>query len=60
MTIEEIYATINPLPAKLSEKGKVCPEVVVMINANAGLSIYMDWKKRYVFAFRFGEPIEIL
>lgn len=47
MTIEEIYATINPLPAKLSEKGKACPEVVVMINANAGLSIYMSWKKPY-------------
>lgn len=47
MTIDEIYAAINPLPAMLSEKGKARPEVVVMINANAGLSIYMNWKKPY-------------
>lgn len=47
MTIEEIYAAINPLPAMLSAKGKARPEVVVMMYANASLSIYMNWKKPY-------------
>lgn len=46
-TINDIYAAINPLPALLSEKGKSRPEVIVMINANAGLSIYMNWRKPY-------------
>lgn len=46
-TIEDIYAAINPLPAMLTEKGKAQPEVTVMINANAGICIYMKWKKPY-------------
>jgi len=46
-TIDDIYAAINPLPAKLSEKGKARPETTVMIYANAALSIYMSWKKPY-------------
>ena len=45
MTIEEIYAAINPMPALLSAKGKVNPEVDVRIEANAGLHIGMRWKK---------------
>jgi hypothetical protein len=44
-TIEDIYAGINPLPAMLTAKGKVKPEAVVMINANARLSIMLKWKK---------------
>lgn len=46
-TIDDIYAAINPLPAMLSEKGKVRPEVIVMIYANDKLCIYMNWKKPY-------------
>lgn len=46
-TIADIYTAINPLTAMLSEKGKARPEVVVMIYANAQLSIYMNWKKPY-------------
>lgn len=46
MTIDEIYAAINPLPAMLSAKGKVKPEVYVSIEANAGISLMMSWDKR--------------
>ena len=44
-TIDDIYAAINPLPAKLAAKGKVCPEVDVRIEANAGINISMNWRK---------------
>ena len=47
MTIDEIYAAINPLPAMLSAKGKVKPEVAVEIAANAGLVVRMNWDKRH-------------
>lgn len=46
-TIDEIYAAINPLPAMLTEKGKVSPTIDVRIKANAGLEICMSWRKRY-------------
>ncbi len=46
-TISEIYAAINPLPAMLSAKGKVKPEVVLLIDANAGLTILLKWDKPY-------------
>ena len=46
-TIDDIYAAINPLPAMLADKGKALPEVIVMVNANAHLSIYMNWRKPY-------------
>ena len=46
-TIETIYAAINPMPAMLSAKGKVKPEVTCMISANAGIVISMNWKKPY-------------
>lgn len=46
-TISEIYAAINPLPAMLSAKGMVKPEVTLMIEANARLSISMNWVKPY-------------
>jgi hypothetical protein len=44
-TINDIYAAINPLPAMLSAKGKVSPEVDVRIEANAGINISMNWRK---------------
>jgi hypothetical protein len=44
-TINDIYAAINPLPARLSEKGKVNPSVDLKIEANAGIHIAMRWKK---------------
>lgn len=47
MTIDEIYAAINPLPAMLSAKGKIKPEVEVCIEANAGISIRLNWDKRH-------------
>lgn len=46
-TIDEIYAAINPLPAMLSAKGKVKPEVRFDIEANAAMSIWMSWDKRH-------------
>ncbi|MHC2867938.1 hypothetical protein ACVIYH_009071 [Bradyrhizobium diazoefficiens] len=46
-TIDEIYAAINPLPSLLTAKGKVKPEVSVVINANANLAITMNWVKPY-------------
>lgn len=49
ITVGEIYAAINPLPAKLSKKGKVSPEVDFRMEANAGVSITMNWKKPYSY-----------
>ncbi|MCK1275892.1 hypothetical protein IVB46_11690 [Bradyrhizobium sp. 61] len=46
-TIDEIYAAINPLPAMLTAKGKVKPEVSFGVDANAGLAITMNWVKPY-------------
>lgn len=46
-TINEIYAAINPLPAMLSEKGKVKPEAIVHIEANARINLMMSWEKPY-------------
>jgi hypothetical protein len=45
VTIDDIYAAINPLPAKLSEKGKVRPSVDFRVEANAGFSITIKWAK---------------
>lgn len=50
MTIDEIYAAINPLPALLSAKGLVRPSVDFRIEANAGVSItmkYNDWEQHF-------------
>lgn len=44
-TMDEIYAAINPMPAMLSAKGKVSPEVTMMANANAHLYIHVAWVK---------------
>ncbi|MHC2163096.1 hypothetical protein [Bradyrhizobium ottawaense] len=46
-TIADIYAAINPLPAMLTAKGKVKPEVSLVIEANAGFAITMNWDKRH-------------
>ena len=45
-TIEDIYAAINPLPAALSAKGKIKPDVSLCVQANADISISMSWEKR--------------
>jgi hypothetical protein len=44
-TIAEIYEALNPLPALLSAKGKVNPEVDFRLEANADFSVSMSWKK---------------
>jgi hypothetical protein len=44
-TIEDIYAAINPMPAQLSAKGKVRPEVNFEIEANAQITICLKWHK---------------
>lgn len=44
-TIDDVYAAINPLPARLSEKGKVNPEVDLTIEANSRMHITLKWKK---------------
>lgn len=44
-TISEIYGAINPLPARLSRKGKENPVVRVEIEANANIGIALRWKK---------------
>jgi len=46
-TIENIYTDINPLPAALSAKGKIKPDVWVCIEANAGIRVSMSWDKRH-------------
>jgi hypothetical protein len=46
-TINDIYAAINPLPATLSAKGKIKPEVSLVMEANAGIAINMSWDKRH-------------
>jgi hypothetical protein len=46
-TIDDIYAAINPLPAMLTAKGKIKPEVSLSIEANAGFAISMNWDKRH-------------
>jgi hypothetical protein len=46
-TIDEVYVAISPLPARLAEKGKARPEVTLMVSANAGITIYMRWRKPY-------------
>ncbi len=46
-TISDIYAAINPMPAMLSAKGKVMPDVTFMIHANARITIHMNWKKPF-------------
>lgn len=47
-TIAEIYEGINPLPAMLSAKGKVKPNVDFHVEANVGIRITMSWVKPYV------------
>lgn len=44
-TIEDIYAAINSLPARLSAKGKVNPSVDFTVEANARMRITVRWKK---------------
>lgn len=44
-TIEEIYTAINPLPAALTAKGKVSPNVSFVVEANANVAISMNWVK---------------
>jgi hypothetical protein len=44
-TIEDIYAAINPMPAQLSAKGKVRPEVNFEVEANAKITISLKWHK---------------
>lgn len=44
-TIEDIYAALNPIPARLSGKGKVNPRVDLTIEANARMHITVKWKK---------------
>jgi hypothetical protein len=44
-TIDDIYAAINPLPARLSAKGKVKPSVDFHLEANARMHITVKWKK---------------
>jgi hypothetical protein len=46
-TIDDVYAAINPMPAMLTSKGKVSPKVSFVVEANAGLSIAMNWRKPY-------------
>jgi len=57
-TIDDIYAAINPMPAMLSAKGLVKPEVQVQIEANARIKIMLafrkpftknDWERSYEF-----------
>jgi hypothetical protein len=44
-TISEVYSAINPIPAMLTSKGKVEPEVSLEIRANAEIQINMNWIK---------------
>ena len=44
-TISDVYSAINPIPAMLTSKGKVNPEVSLEIRANAEIQINMNWVK---------------
>lgn len=45
-TLDDVYAAINPLSARLLEKGKAEPVVRFEMEANAGMCVAMNWKKR--------------
>jgi len=55
-TINEIYDAINPMPAMLSGKGKREPKVTIEFEANAGLIVWLRWKKDYKPSY-IGETI---
>ena len=44
-TISDVYSAINPIPAMLTSKGKIKPEVSLEIRANAEIQINMNWVK---------------
>jgi hypothetical protein len=44
-TIQDIYDAINPLPAMLSAKGRVKPVVNLQIEANAHITLHVNWVK---------------
>jgi hypothetical protein len=45
-TLQDVYNAINPLPAQLTAKGKINPEVRAELEANAQISVTMHWQKR--------------
>lgn len=45
ITIDDIYAAINQMPAELLKKGKVNPSVQFHVEANANTHIAMRYKK---------------
>lgn len=47
ISIVDIYAAINPMPAMLTAKGKISPNVSLVIEANASIAITMNWVKRH-------------
>lgn len=44
-TIDDIYAAINPLPALLNKKGKIKPNVSLVVEANARIAVSMNFVK---------------
>lgn len=44
-TISEAFSAINPIPAMLTAKGKIKPEVSLELRANAETQVNLNWVK---------------
>ena len=62
MTIEEIQAELNKMPAALSAAGWVQPEAQLMINANSRMTAHLrSWKDTATYHFAKGDtPAECI
>ena len=59
-TIEELYATINPLPAMLLAKGRVQPRATVEFEANVpSAKIWLYWRVTHNPAYAGQEHMEL-
>lgn len=62
MTIEEIQAELNKMPAALSAAGWVQPEAQLMINANSRMTAHLrSWEDTATYHFAKGDtPAECI
>lgn len=62
MTIEEIQAELNKMPAALSAAGWERPEAQLMINANSRMTAHLrSWRDTATYHFAYGDtPAECI
>ena len=62
MTIEEIQAELNKMPAALSAAGWEQPEAQLMINANSRMTAHLrSWRDTDTYHFAYGDtPAECI